>query len=307
MRFVPGHLGVRALAVILAFLLWVHVVTDKRYEYFTVLPLRITGIQDDLLLVSNPPSTCEVLVRGNGKQLLRFIVEAGSLSINASSYSTGLYVIDATPENLTANHKSAVEIVEIIAPRKLRLQFEERMEKVVSVQPEIEITPALGYLKEGELRVIPDTVTVSGPRRLVRAMRTISTEQLVYTDIRANLREQISLLVPDTARIVLSDSTVMIEQDITALRERTFRGIPVRTRGGDMPSGYAVVPESISVTVEAPQVVLDSLSADQFEVWIDVSAAMPGSTYVAPKVSFPSGLRAVNIKPNEILIEVPRE
>ncbi len=306
MRFIPKHIGVRVLAVILAFLLWVHVVTDKEYEHSMEFPLRITGIQDGILLISDPPSTCEVKVRGSGKQLLRFLVETEDLSIDVSAYSTGFYVVDLTPGDLIVSHKSAVEIIEIISPKKIRLQFEERLEKVVRVEPDIEITPALGYLKEGELRVIPDTVTVIGPKHLVRPMIAVSTEKLTYTDISSNLREQIRLL-PDSAKVTLSDTTVIIEQDIIELRERTFTGIPVSTRGTESHPKFTVIPDSISVTVEAPQSVLDSISADQFEVWIDIAAAMPGSTFVAPKVSFPKGLRAVNVKPNEILVEVPRE
>jgi YbbR domain-containing protein len=306
-RFVPKYLGVRALAVVLAFLLWVHVVTNKEYEYSVAFPLKVVGVQDGLLLVSNLPPECEVKVRGSGKQLLRFLAEVESFSIDVSAYSTGLYVLDLTPADLIADFKSETEIAEVIRPEKLRLQFEERLEKMVRVVPDLEITPALGYLKENELTVTPDSVLVIGPRQLVRKMETIRTEHLNYTDVSSPLREEVRLTLPDSAHLTLSDSSVMIAQDIVQLKERTISNIPLSVRNANSNWQYAIVPDTISVTVEASPALLDSISADQIEASIDIAAALPGSTFVSPRVTFPKGLRLVNVKPNEILVEVPRE
>jgi hypothetical protein len=100
---------------------------------------------------------------------------------------------------------------------------------------------------------------------------------------------------------------VTIEQDVIELKERTFTGIPVGARNPESHPGFSVTPDSISVTVEAPPAILDSISSDQFEVWIDIAATLPGSTFVAPRVTFPKGLRLVDVTPSEIRIEVPRE
>ncbi len=307
MRFIPKYLGVRALAVVLAFLLWVHVVTNREYEYSVAFPLEIAGIQDELLLVSNPPHECEIRVRGNGKQLLRFLAEIENLSVDATAYSTGLYVLNLTPSDLIADFKSETEIAEVISPKKLRLQFEERQEKMVRVVPDLEITPALGYLREGELTVMPDSVLVIGPKRLVRKMKTISTEHLNYTDINSPLSEEVRLSFPDSAHLTLSDSSVLIAQDIVRLMERTISNIPLSVRNANTSWQYAIVPDTISVTIEASPALLDSISADQIEASIDIAAALPGSTFVSPRVTFPKGLRLVDVKPNEILVEVPRE
>jgi YbbR domain-containing protein len=306
-RFIPKYLGVRALAVVLAFLLWVHVVTNREYEHSVALPLEIVGIQDELLLVSNPPAECEVRIRGNGKQLLRFLAEIENLGIDAAAYSTGLYVIDLTPADLLADFKSETEIAEVVSPKKLRLQFEERLEKMVQVVPDLEITPALGYLKENVLTVTPDSVLVIGPKRLVRKMKTIRTEHLNYTDVSSPMQEEVRLSFPDSSHLTLSDSSVLIAQDIVQLKERTISNIPLGVRNANSSWQYAIVPDTISVTVEASPALLDSISADQIEASIDIAAALPGSTFVSPRVTFPKGLRLVDVKPNEILVEVPRE
>jgi YbbR domain-containing protein len=235
------------------------------------------------------------------------LAEVDNLSVDAAAYSTGLYVLDLTPADLIADSESETEIAEVLSPDKLRLQFEERLEKTVRVVPDLEITPALGYLKENALTVTPDSVLVIGPKRLVRRMKTIKTEHLNYTDVSSSLQEEVRLSFPDSSYLTLSDSSVLIAQDIVQLKERTISNIPLSVRNANSNWQYTIVPDTISVTVEASPALLDSISADQIEASIDIAAALPGSTFVSPRVTFPKGLRLVHVKPNEILVEVPRE
>ena len=306
MEFITKHLGVKIVAVILAFFLWVHVVTNKTYEYTVEVPFNVVDVPDDLLLVSDISDKCEIRVRGTGKQLLRFLWEMEDLRFSASNYSTGLYVVDLTPGDLLVNQEYMTEIMEVISPKKLRLSFEERFDKVVPVVPDVKVAPALGYLTEGDLIVTPESISVSGPKRVVRKMKKLRTEHLDFVDIRSSLHEQVRLSFADSAYLTLSDSSVLIEQSIVQLSERTFTGIPVIVRHGESHAGYTIAPDSISVTVEIPPSLLDSVTADQFTASIDIAKALPGSTYVTPRISIPKGLHLVDVKPKEIQVEVPR-
>lgn len=307
MDFILKHLGVKLLALALAFLLWVHVVTNKTYEHPVTLPLKIVDIPEGLMLASNVDKDCEVLVRGTGKQLLRFLFDTDDEKLSAAKYGEGLYVIDLTPDELKSDAKGSTEIVEVISPKKVRLRFEERMEKYVPVIPSIEVTAALGYQKEGDLIVVPDSVLVTGPKRVVRKMQDVKTEELTYSDIKAPLQDHVKLTFPDSSFLTLSDSSVALEQNVIQLSERTISDIPVQLRNAKSDSVYTIVPTSISVTVMARPESLDSISAGQFSASIDVRGVAPGSTFVAPTVTFPNGLRLIDVIPKEIRVEVPRE
>ncbi|MBU1319680.1 MAG: hypothetical protein KKG33_10135 [candidate division Zixibacteria bacterium] len=301
------HFGVKVLAVVLAFLLWVHVVTNMTYDHRVELPLEIIDIPEGMMLVSNVDKNCDVMIRGTGKQLIRFLIDADDAKITAAGYGEGLYVIDITPEGLICDNKGATEIIEVISPKKVRLRIEERLEQWVSVSPNVEVTSALGYQKDGELKVTPDTVLVSGPKRVVRKMQNVKTEELTFTDIKEPFRDHVRLTFPDSSYLTLSDSSVLIEQNIIQLMERTFSDIPIGVRNKVPDSTYTIVPTSVSVTVMALPAVLDSLSAGQFAASIDVAGVPPGSTFVSPIITFPNGLHLIDVKPKEIRVEVPRE
>lgn len=307
MDLILKHLGVKVLAVVLAFLLWVHVVTNMTYEHAVDLPLNIVDIPEGMMLVSDVDSKCEVLVRGTGKQLIRFLIDADDEKISAADYAEGLYVIDMTPEALISDSKGEAEIIEVISPKKVRLRFEERLEKYVDVIPNIEVTAALGYQKDGNLIVIPDSVHVSGPKHVVRKMQNVKTEDMTFDDIKGPFHDNVRLTFPDSSYLTLSDSSVLIEQNIIQLSERTFSDIPIELKNGKRDSIYTIIPTSVSVTVMALPAVLDSISSKQFAASIDVSGVAPGSTFVSPSVTFPNGLSLIDVKPKEIRVEVPRE
>ena len=297
----------KVIAVTLAFLLWVHVVTDRTYEHRFELPFHIESIQDGLMLASEIPERCAINVRGTGKELLKFLVNVEEARMSVADYSTGLYVVDLAPDDLILNHNNASEILDVVSPRELRLLFEERFDKRVPIVPDIEIAAAAGYSLHRNLTFSPDSVTISGPKRVVRKIRRLHTEKLTFTDMDDPLSEQVRLSFPDSSYLTLSDSNVVIAQDIIRLAERTFTGIPITLRHAASLPTLSIKPESISVIVEAIPSLLDSISADQFSASITIDSVLPGSTFVEPRVTVPKELRLVDVIPKEILIEVPRE
>jgi len=303
---VPGQLGVKVLSVVLAFLLWIHVVTNKDYDYNVTLPLQITEIQEGLMLASNVPTEAEIKVRGTGKQLARFLLDVDSVTIDASSYSNGIYLVEPTPGDIHIDMINGTEILEVVEPKKMRLIFEERMEKRVPVLADIKTETALGYIKEGELRVAPDSITVSGPKRFVRKLTSLHTEELNFSDLTNSLNETVKIDFPDSAFLTLSDSNATIEQTVIRLQERTYDGIPLKVTDTAGRTGYSILPDSIAATIEGKTEVLDSIDVGMFRASVSLTIAKPGSTFVSPTVSIPPGVRLIDIRPKEILIRIPR-
>jgi len=298
-----SNVGVRALAVLLAFLLWFHVVTNKEYEYDVSIPIVLEGLESGLMLASEFPEKCRITVKGTGKQLMRFLVEADSASIDASSYSTGLYVVEPEPLDLLIEHRAGgVDIVEIVEPKKLRLLLEERMEKLLPVVSDIDVSPALGYLAVGDLMIDPDSVTVVGPKRYVRKLDWIKTEDISFNEINSSLKEKVKLVYSDSSFLTLSEVEVEVQQSVMALVSKTYNNVPVGVVFGNDSLDVEVFPGTVSIVVEALSEAFDSLTDDSFSATISLGAEVGDSVLVKPSVSIPTGVRLVEVKPSEILL-----
>lgn len=302
----PGQLGVKILAVVLAFLLWFHVVTNKDYDYNLSLPLHIVNLQEGLMLASHVPEEAEIKIRGTGKQLMRFLFEVDSVTIDASAYSSGVYVVEPSPGDFRINTPGGTEISEIVEPKRVRLVFEERMEKTVPLVADVETEAAFGYVKESDLRISPDSVTVVGPKRYIRKLAWLRTEELEFRDLTSPLEETVRIDFPDSAFLTLSDSTAVIRQSIIRLQERTYSGIPLKVTDTAGRSDFTILPDTVAATVEGRSALLDSLVSEMFRASVSLATAKPGSTFVSPTVSIPQGVRLIDVQPQEILIRIPR-
>ena len=91
LRVNPLHnIVLKASAIALALLLWVHVATNKTYEYQLNLPLKVVNVPKGLVLVSETPSIVAIKVRATGKQLSAcYRIPIQSLPISAGDCKQG--------------------------------------------------------------------------------------------------------------------------------------------------------------------------------------------------------------------------
>ena len=66
----PRNMTLKALALALAVLLWVHVATDKSYEVEATLPVTDVSLGVGLALAEAPPDSITALITASGKDLL---------------------------------------------------------------------------------------------------------------------------------------------------------------------------------------------------------------------------------------------
>jgi hypothetical protein len=88
---ITENLGIKIIALLLAGLLYAHVVTDRPVEQVITLPVQIVGLGDSLALASAPPEMLGVRVRGTGKQMIRLRVLQPPVAIDLAGVGPGNY------------------------------------------------------------------------------------------------------------------------------------------------------------------------------------------------------------------------
>jgi hypothetical protein len=81
--------GIKAGAIVLAVFLWFHAITEQRYETETQVRLLVedpppsVGVDNEMIVASEIPSTVRVLATGRGKDLLQLDDDAFVLRIKS--------------------------------------------------------------------------------------------------------------------------------------------------------------------------------------------------------------------------------
>src|SRR3989304_9339473 len=89
----------KIMALVMGLLVWLHVATEKTYEYELKLPITHVALKDSLTLSRQPPDSLLVAVSANGKQLLRRKWRDRGLRVNASQYRPGRFTLSFSTEN----------------------------------------------------------------------------------------------------------------------------------------------------------------------------------------------------------------
>ncbi|MBD3382961.1 MAG: hypothetical protein GF404_12285 [candidate division Zixibacteria bacterium] len=302
-EIITRNLTLKIVALVLAGLFWFHVVTEKEYNHEFEVPFVFQGISDGLILTTPPPERIHVRLSGTGKELLGYIFKKPALIYQTAIDERGIYPVELTSEDLYFDDNIQAEVVDVIEPRELKFRIENVREKVVDVIPKVDITPALGYVKLGELEVQPDTVKVSGPQRVVRYLRSVSTRELKFDDVKKNIDENIRLEVADTLFITPESTTVNIFQRIVPIVEKRFGPLAIETYNTKLFDSTLIYPDSIYLQIEGPRGLIDSLEINNFSAIINFRGLEAGSTLVMPDVVVPDGYKLIETDPNSVIVK----
>ncbi len=302
MNFLTRNLSLKIVAFILALLFWVNVVTNKTYEYEFDVPFNLADISSDLILTTPPPDKARVRLDGTGKQLLAFLYKKPSLVYPAENFERGIYRIDIGPDDVSFDQPVQPRIVVVNEPQTLTLKFEGMAYDTLPVMADVEIEPALGFTTIGDPTLVPDSVEVSGPRRIIRNLKQISTEKVTFADVKKNIEEQISLAIDDTMFLTVNVDQVDIYQEIVPLVEKKFGPVALETLNSGLYETTEVNPDSIALIVEGPRGFIDTLDASLFTASINFRNIEAGTTSVLPRVNIPQGYRLIRTEPASVTV-----
>jgi len=226
------NLGLKVASVLLALLLYAHVVTDQEREQVVQIPIAAVGLADSLTSVGELPPRVAVKVRGKWKDLIRLNLTRPFLSIDLASAKPGEFQTSITSEDISRRAippelSRMISVTEVLDPRSVDLTIEPKATRSLPVRARIVGTPAVGYVLDSVPAVDPESVRVMGPARLMREIDTLYTVAVDITGERERIQRQVSLALPanvanlETRRCVVTIRLARTDSD--SLADRRIR------------------------------------------------------------------------------------
>lgn len=201
------NLGLKALSVGIAALLWLVVAGERVVERVMRAPVEMQNLPEGLEIVGNPPDTVEVRLRGPSGALSR--ISAGDMAavIDLQTARPGRRLFHLTQSNVSVPY--GTEVVQV-GPSTLTLEFEMTAVRTVPVEPDVEGRPANGY-EVTKITSEPASVDVVGPATAVKRLQAAITEPVSVQDQNRTVREVVTIGVPDASlRLKSAQSAVVI-------------------------------------------------------------------------------------------------
>jgi hypothetical protein len=286
-------------SVFVAFLLWFTFSMREQYSVVVEMPVEIVRVPEGRALASLPPPQARVTVQGVGWELLKLRRNPPALALSAEDDQIDVFA--AASENPRLPPGLSVQSV---APSTLRLELEPEVTRTVPIDLQWQVQPAPLYDFLGPPRISPDSVRVTGARRIVNAIESFPTQPLQLDDVRQTVAVRVPLA--DTLRGLVRAHATGVDVTIpVGLFTEASRQLDIQIE--DMLPGAPTVvllPPRVRVTFRIPVEQYDrALMTPDMYAFIPYSIIAADTTgSLAPTVNRPSNLavRDIRVEPRRV-------
>lgn len=295
--------------LVLAVLLWFHVVTENHYESVMDIPLQVNTDTKRVLLATSLPQQARVRFSGQGKDMIRLWLSKPHLAVNvAEKTKSGRVIYALRPEQVRIPQAvvGEVEVLEVLDPKSIEIEVDRPLQARVEVQPRADLKCAKGFVQVGPIRVAPDHVTLSGPAQFVAPVRSVFLDSVRLQQLREDVIREVPVALPEGVNLSSDPPTVKMIVDVQGLGERTFARLPVAIEKGPLHGEFRSEPLVVTLKVIGGADLLKTLKPSDFKVTVDYNQwlrngkrRIPATVDFPPYVSFealPDSFAVVEVK-----------
>jgi len=276
----------KVLAVVLAVFVWFLArKSGEPIQMSFYAPVVFKNVSPEFQVTSDPPQV-NIVVRTNSRDSFNPQEIQAVLDLDKAQEGTLSYV-------LTENHILSPVEVEItrIHPSQITVRIEELIEKSFSIKSRYHGTPKKGYLL-GDIKIVPDTLTMRGPRSVLEKMDHISAHEIELEGLNESATMRVELDLPGGNVQIIHQNVDFYTAEVTIISlpiKKRLDNVAVYLRNVDYVS--VINPKTFNVFVEGPEYLIQELDRDAIFGEIDLSTYEPGNyPKVTPKVVTPKGI-----------------
>jgi len=299
-----NRIGLKIVCVVVSIVIWVQVAAISDVEQNAHLPLRVTGLAENVTVAGSIlPTNVQVKVRGSKLRLLshhyfnRFI---GEVRVNLADRQPGpAFSYEVTQADIFTD----LEVVSIYPPVRLRLRLDDEISQMLSVELHLtgNLKERLGFLERPTVE--PDSVLVTGPARFFPPEASVSTSSLDLTRVSENSDVKVDLVAPNQS-LVLARKTAQVSLRVAQLEDRTLANIPVIPLVDAGQPDVGISPPLADVMVRGVADSVRALTRSRFSITVPVGDLAEGVYFLPGQVDYPAWLTLIGLDPPEFQVIV---
>jgi hypothetical protein len=302
-RAITHNLGAKLLALVVAALVWFNASGQEQVVRTRTVPLVFQGLPDSLAVATPLPETAELRVVASRRQLVTTGFRRVSVVTDLSGFGPGRHRVSFGPDAIrglglvpgAAQVTSPDHVdfeVEPMAIRRVQVSLATSGELPHSVVP-----------VEGGVTIEPAWVTIRGPASMLERVQHVSTRALDLTKVRDTVQRDIALDV-DRRIFTCDPARVNLTMRVSARGERVLANVPPTVLLDSDKMEVEIQPRAVSLTLEGPAAVLDTLSSGDVSVLLSLAGRPPATYRMSPEVILPPGVRLTATSADTLQVRV---
>ncbi|WP_149276020.1 CdaR family protein [Pareuzebyella sediminis] len=293
-------------------LIWFINNLSRSYTGDAVFDLNFMNVPDGYLYESASKNKVGVKLKAGGFQFLRFNfmnkrvnIDLSQLSKNDSSFFAPVASYRQQIESQLPRSMVLLEMDE----DTLFFEMLPVMSKKVPVKPKVVINLAQNYLMEGGIKVTPDSILLTGPKKEIDTIDWVRTKGIRLPDLDADFSRDVDIVRPEKLEhTTFSENGVNLKAKIARFSEKVFK-VPITTVNFPAGAEIKTFPEMASVLCKAKIKRLQELEESDFQVVGDYESIKDPSSkeLKLSLVKQPEGLHSTTLLEDEVEYVIKKE
>ncbi len=289
------------IGLVIAFstLLWTFVSFSGDFSIALNLPIIIKNIPEQTAISFISTNEVTVNIKGQGWILAKQTFGRTPKFYINSPKKKGLHSISII-KSLNKNQWLSANLqLDKITPEKITINLEQKIKKKIKVLPNVNLKYVPGYKLVSKINVKPDSVIISGPKSLVKKIKTVKTEFTEITGLEKHTT--VTLRIKKIPYIKLEKEKCKLDFDVQKIVDKTFANIKVGVT--NVPQGYDVIlsPQKINITLRGGINLLSKMKNSDIVAYVKFVQVMNDkSGAVAPIITVPRYTEIIDKIPQKI-------
>jgi len=291
-------------AVVAAVVFWFLAKGEQPTARLFTMPIVLTGVPEGLTTTERVPETARVVLSGANKDLLRLNLWGepyARIDLSGAEPDRTMRV-SLSEANIAIPEDSDVAVAEVRHPRTLDVTIDRVAERRLPVEAALAGEPAAGHFVLGEPLCVPDSVSVIGPQRVVRALPSVRTAPLDLSGRSGRVEASRPVNVSAGLNLYAVPREVRVTVDIEGSAQRTFTGVAVRVLRDPGPGTAVVSPAAVDVAVSGPAHLVNALASADVSAVVDARGLPRGGHELVPEIELPDGVTASSVRPQRLAV-----
>ena len=289
--------------MVLSTVFWVITKLSNTYDSNVDLLVNLIDLPVTIVPVLEKDLELKVDLTASGFQLLTYHLfnKKVELSFENASHASGTALINLFDQRFQIEKQLFDNItVNQVIPNVLKFKYDNLKRKKVAVRPIINITFMRGYDINDGWKVEPDSLWVSGPRKLIDTIEELNTLPIKLIDVNTDIKKEIGF-VKTNALLKLEVNITSISASVRKFTEKTVSSF---INMKNLPDSLAIklFPQSVAVTFS---VLLDQaarIDSEDFAFSCDFATSDGGNkrSLIINLEKQPKNVSKVRWKPSQV-------
>lgn len=240
--------------LVLSSIIWMLMELSKSFIAPVVFNVEYINLPKDKMVQKKPISEVELLVKAPGFMLLKYKLKPYNILLSLKNISRDKYASYILPNkqitDLNAQLSNEIEIISVLQDT-IFIEIGNSISKKVPIVPSLDIQYKVGYNLIEKIKLKPDSIIISGSKKLIDSITEISTIPLKLNDIYKDIAVELLLKSPyKSGQIKMSAIKVKINGKVDKFTEGTFK-IPVTIINTPFGVKVTTFPKEIEVIYQA--------------------------------------------------------